>query len=48
MILGTVIALSASVWSALASNYINYMAARFFQGFGVAPAATVGLSIINE
>jgi MFS family permease len=24
------------------------MAARFFQGFGVSPAATVGMAIVND
>lgn len=29
-------------------GYSSYMAARFFQGFGASPAATVGLGIIND
>lgn len=48
MIIGTAIALASTVWAALAPTYSNYMAARFFQGLGVSPAATVGLSIIND
>lgn len=47
-ILGTIIALAATIGAALAPNYGGYMAARFFQGLGVSPAATVGLSIIND
>jgi MFS family permease len=45
---GTVIALAATIGAALAPDYGGYMAARFFQGLGVSPAATVGLSIIND
>ncbi|KAL1592652.1 hypothetical protein SLS60_011068 [Paraconiothyrium brasiliense] len=45
---GTIVALAASIGAALAPNYGGYMAARFFQGFGVSPAATVGLAIIND
>ncbi|KAF1972471.1 major facilitator superfamily transporter [Bimuria novae-zelandiae CBS 107.79] len=45
---GTVVALAASIGAALAPTYNGYMAARFFQGFGVSPAATVGLAIIND
>ncbi|KAI9893376.1 MAG: hypothetical protein M1814_006672 [Vezdaea aestivalis] len=47
-IIGTVIALAATIGAAKADVYGNYMAARFFQGFGVSPAATVGLAIIND
>lgn len=47
-IIGTVIALAATIGAALANSYSGYMAARFFQGFGVSPAATVGLAIIND
>jgi MFS family permease len=48
MIIGTVMAIAATIGAALASSYSGYMAARFFQGLGVAPAATVGLAIIND
>ncbi|KAI9829163.1 MAG: hypothetical protein M1832_000186 [Thelocarpon impressellum] len=48
MIIGTIIALISSCGAAVAKNYGGYMAARFFQGFGVSPAATVGLAIIND
>ena len=47
-IIGTTIALVASIGSAVASSYGGYMAARFFQGFGVSPAATVGMAVIGE
>lgn len=48
-ILGTSFALIASGCTGLKNiSYGGYMAARFFQGFSVSPAATVGLSIIND
>ena len=47
-LIGTVVALVATIGAAEAKSYDGYMAARFFQGFGVSPAATVGLAIINE
>jgi len=47
-ILGTIIALASTIGSALAPSYGGYMAARFFQGLGVSPAATVGLAAIND
>lgn len=45
---GTIIAFAATIGAAKAPNYGGYMAARFFQGLGVSPAATVGLAIIND
>ncbi|KAK7976819.1 protein phosphatase [Apiospora arundinis] len=48
LILGTAMALASTIGSALASNYPSYMAARFFQGIGVSPAANVGLAVIND
>jgi MFS family permease len=46
---GTMIALIASGCTSIHGiNISQYMAARFFQGFGCSPAATVGLSIIND
>lgn len=48
MIIGTAIGLISTIWAALAPTYSGYMAARFFQGLGVSPAATVGLAIIND
>ncbi|KAI9886331.1 MAG: hypothetical protein M1823_001889 [Watsoniomyces obsoletus] len=47
-IVGTVIALASTIGAAEVDSYGGYMAARFFQGFGVSPAATVGLAIIND
>lgn len=47
-ILGTTIAFAATIGSALAPTYGGYMAARFFQGFGVSPASNVGLAIIDD
>jgi MFS family permease len=47
-IAGTLMAFGATIGAAEASNYGGYMAARFFQGFGVAPASTVGLAAIND
>lgn len=47
-ILGTIMAFAATIGAALAPTYPSYMAARFFQGFGVSPAANVGLAIIND
>ena len=37
-----------TLWAALAPTYSNYMVARYFQGLGVSPAVTVGLTIIND
>ena len=42
---GTVVALAATIGAAKPQNYQGYMAARFFQGLGVSPAATVGLAM---
>lgn len=47
-IIGTVIALAATIGAALAPSYGGYMAARFFQGFGVSPGSTVGMAIVND
>lgn len=47
-IVGTAIALGATIWSAVAPTYGGYMTARFFQGWGVSPAATVGMAVVNE
>jgi MFS family permease len=48
LIAGTLVAFAATIGAAKASSYGGYMAARLFQGLGVSPAATVGLSIIND
>ena len=47
-LLGTLIAFASTIGAALAPTYGGYMAARFFQGFGVSPAASVGLAIIGD
>ncbi|KAK6217288.1 MFS transporter [Colletotrichum tabaci] len=47
-IAGTMVAFAATIGAAKAPSYGGYMAARFFQGLGVSPAATVGLAIIND
>jgi MFS family permease len=47
-IIGTIMALAATIGAALAPTYSGYMAARFFQGLGVSPASTVGLAVIND
>lgn len=47
-IIGTITAFAATIGAAKASDYGGYMAARFFQGFGVSPASTVGLAAIND
>lgn len=48
LIFGTGMALVATIGAALAPTYSSYMAARFFQGFGVSPASNVGLAIISD
>jgi len=45
---GTLMAFGATIGAAKASDYGGYMAARFFQGLGVSPGATVGLAAIND
>jgi MFS family permease len=47
-IIGTVIALAATIGAAKAPDYRGYMAAQFFQGFGVSPGATVGMAVVGE
>jgi MFS family permease len=47
-IVGTLMAFGATIGAAKAPNYGGYMAARFFQGLGVSPGATVGLAAIND
>ena len=47
-IIGTTIALLASIGTIFSKTYSNYMVARAFQGFGVSPGGTVGMAIINE
>ncbi|KAJ0425378.1 major facilitator superfamily domain-containing protein [Aspergillus carlsbadensis] len=47
-LVGTLIALVATIGAAVADGYGGYMAARFFQGFGVAPASSVGMAVVND
>ncbi|KAK5081879.1 hypothetical protein LTR70_008441 [Exophiala xenobiotica] len=47
-ITGTLMAFGATIGAAKAPAYGGYMAARFFQGLGVSPGATVGLAVIND
>lgn len=44
-LVGTTIALVSTIGAAVADTYSGYMAARFFQGFGVSPASTVGMAV---
>jgi len=44
-IMGTIIALVATIGAAVADGFKGYMATRFFQGFGVSPGATVGMAV---
>ncbi|KAG8527779.1 uncharacterized protein KY384_007933 [Bacidia gigantensis] len=47
-IIGTLIAFFATIGAGKPSNYGGYMAARFFQGFGVSPGATVGMAVVGD
>ncbi|BCR88779.1 putative MFS transporter [Aspergillus chevalieri] len=47
-IVGTTLALVSTIGAAVANRYDGYMAARFFQGFGVSPASTVGMAVVND
>ncbi|KAH8427263.1 putative MFS transporter [Aspergillus melleus] len=47
-IVGTVISFVSSIGAAVADKYAGYMAARFFQGLGVSPGATVGMAVVND
>jgi MFS family permease len=47
-IVGTTIALAATIGTAVSTNYGVYMVARAFQGLGVSPGGSVGMAIINE
>ncbi|KAL8881424.1 MAG: hypothetical protein Q9198_001376 [Flavoplaca austrocitrina] len=45
---GTLIAFAATLGAGGANNYEGYMAARFFQGFGVSPGSTVGMAVVMD
>ena len=47
-IIGTTIALLATIGAASATVYPAYMVARALQGLGVSPGGSVGMAIINE
>ncbi|KAJ5496292.1 Major facilitator superfamily domain general substrate transporter [Penicillium fimorum] len=47
-LVGTVISLVSTIGATVADTYSGYMAARFFQGFGVSPASTVGMAVVND
>ena len=47
-IIGTITSLVSTCGAAATNNYNGYMAARFFQGFGVSPASSVGMAVIND
>ncbi|ODV92043.1 hypothetical protein CANCADRAFT_81362 [Tortispora caseinolytica NRRL Y-17796] len=47
-LLGTLVAIGATIGSAATNSYGGYMAARFFMGFGVSPASNVGLAILQD
>ena len=47
-IIGTTIALLATIGTASATAYPAYMVARAFQGLGVSPGGSVGMAVINE
>ncbi|CAG8893645.1 unnamed protein product [Penicillium egyptiacum] len=46
-IVGTTISLVSTIGAAVADTYSGYMAARFFQGFGVSPASIVGMAVVG-
>ncbi|KAF9245123.1 hypothetical protein DTO027I6_9190 [Penicillium roqueforti] len=47
-LVGTTISLASTIGAAGADSYSGYMAARFFQGFGVSPASTVGMAVVTD
>ncbi|KAL8668815.1 MAG: hypothetical protein Q9168_006567 [Polycauliona sp. 1 TL-2023] len=47
-LIGTLIAFAATLGAGGSNNYSGYMAARFFQGFGVSPGSTVGMAVIMD
>ncbi|KAF3021230.1 hypothetical protein E8E15_005013 [Penicillium rubens] len=47
-LVGTTISLVSTIGAAVADTYSGYMAARFFQGFGVSPASIVGMAVVND
>ena len=47
-IVGCALAFAATIGSAVATTYSGYMATRFLQGWGVGPASTVGLQMLED
>ncbi|KAJ5783890.1 uncharacterized protein N7518_009567 [Penicillium psychrosexuale] len=47
-LVGTTISLASTIGAAGADSYSGYMVARFFQGFGVSPASTVGMAVVTD
>ena len=47
-IIGTIISFAATIGAGKPGSYGGYMAARFFQGFGVSPGATVGMAVVGD
>ena len=47
-IIGTITSFASTIGAAKPGTYGGYMAARFFQGFGVSPAATVGMAVVGD
>ena len=47
-IVGTTIALVSTIGAAVATDFSGYMAARFFQGFGLSPGSTVGMAVVGD
>lgn len=47
-IFGCGLAFAATVGSALAPTYAIYVVTRFLQGWGVGPASTVGLQMLQD
>ena len=45
---GTVIALLATIGTAVSTTFVTYTVARLFQGLGVSPGGVVGMAIIGE
>ncbi|CEL63690.1 putative transporter C1529,01 OS=Schizosaccharomyces pombe (strain 972 / ATCC 24843) GN=SPCC1529.01 PE=3 SV=2 [Rhizoctonia solani AG-1 IB] len=48
MVLGCLVAMLASLGVALETTYKGYMIFRFLQGWGVGPASTVGLQMLED
>jgi MFS family permease len=47
-IAGAALAFAATIGSGLTQTYAGYMVTRFLQGWGVGPASTVGLQMLQD